>query len=93
MGRYAQVSPARWKVLLPGPVSGALALAVAMFVAAAMAPFVTTKRQGMGVGLSISRTIIESHGGQITAEPNHGGGTIFRITLRGVRPEELNNAQ
>ena len=56
-------------------------------------PFVTTKRQGMGVGLSISRTIIESHGGQITAEPNHGGGTIFRITLRGVAPEELNNAQ
>jgi two-component system sensor kinase FixL len=56
-------------------------------------PFVTTKRQGMGVGLSISRTIIESHGGQITAEPNHGGGTVFRITLRGVRAEELNNAQ
>jgi two-component system sensor kinase FixL len=56
-------------------------------------PFVTTKRQGMGVGLSISRTIIESHGGQITAEPNHGGGTIFRITLRGVRPEERSHAE
>jgi two-component system, LuxR family, sensor kinase FixL len=52
-------------------------------------PFVTTKRQGMGVGLSISRTIIESHGGKITAEPNQGGGTIFRFTLRGVLPEEL----
>src|SRR5262249_55287390 len=36
-------------------------------------PFVTTKRQGMGIGLSISRTIIESHGGQITMEPNPEG--------------------
>ena len=55
-------------------------------------PFVTTKRQGMGIGLSISRTIIESHGGQITAEPNAGGGTIFRFTLRAVAPEELGDA-
>jgi two-component system, LuxR family, sensor kinase FixL len=52
-------------------------------------PFVTTKRQGMGIGLSISRTIIESHGGQITMEPNPGGGSIFRFTLRAVTPEEL----
>jgi two-component system sensor kinase FixL len=52
-------------------------------------PFVTTKRQGMGIGLSISRTIIESHGGQITVEPNPGGGTIFCFTVRGVVPEEL----
>ena len=52
-------------------------------------PFVTTKQQGMGVGLSISRTIIESHGGQITVEQNPGGGTIFRFTLPGVVPEEV----
>jgi two-component system sensor kinase FixL len=45
-------------------------------------PFVTTKRQGMGIGLSISRTIIESHEGQISARPNPGGGTVFRFTLR-----------
>ena len=44
-------------------------------------PFMTTKRHGMGVGLSISRTIIEAHGGQIRAEPNPGGGTVFRFTL------------
>jgi two-component system, LuxR family, sensor kinase FixL len=52
-------------------------------------PFVTTKRQGMGIGLSISRTIIESHGGKISMEPNPGGGSIFRFTLRAVTPEEL----
>jgi two-component system, LuxR family, sensor kinase FixL len=56
-------------------------------------PFVTTKKQGMGVGLSLSRTIIESHGGQITVKPNPGGGTIFRFTLRGVAAEELADAQ
>jgi two-component system, LuxR family, sensor kinase FixL len=56
-------------------------------------PFVTTKRQGMGVGLSISRTIIEAHGGQITVAPNPGGGTIFRFTLRGVAAEELADAR
>lgn len=45
-------------------------------------PFVTTKGvQGMGVGLSISRSIIEAHGGRIWAEPNPTGGTVFRFTL------------
>jgi len=52
-------------------------------------PFVTTKRHGMGVGLSISRTIIEGHGGRIWAEPNPGGGTIFSFTLRAVTPEDV----
>jgi len=55
-------------------------------------PFVTSKRDGMGVGLSISRTIVEAHGGQITAQPNPGGGTIFRFTLRAAPQEEFSDA-
>ena len=56
-------------------------------------PFVTTKRQGMGVGLSISRTIIEAHGGSITAHPNSGGGTVFSFTLPAVTREENGHAE
>lgn len=56
-------------------------------------PFITTKPQGMGVGLSISRTIIEAHGGQIWTEPNAGGGTVFRFTLRTLSKEDTPDAQ
>lgn len=52
-------------------------------------PFFSTKSQGMGVGLSISRTIIEAHGGRIWAEPNPDGGSIFHFTLRTVEETEL----
>jgi two-component system, LuxR family, sensor kinase FixL len=55
-------------------------------------PFVTNKRHGMGVGLSISRTIVEAHGGQIGVEPNPGGGTTFRFTLRAVTQEDIRDA-
>ena len=44
-------------------------------------PFVTSKTTGMGLGLAISRTIVEAHGGQISAENAAGGGTVFRFTL------------
>jgi two-component system sensor kinase FixL len=55
-------------------------------------PFITTKRQGMGVGLSISRTIIEAHGGKIWVEPNPGGGTIFHFTLAAVNEGDVDDA-
>lgn len=45
-------------------------------------PFVTTKAEGMGVGLSISRAIVEAHGGRLWWEPNPEGGAIFRFTVR-----------
>jgi two-component system, LuxR family, sensor kinase FixL len=56
-------------------------------------PFATTKPHGMGVGLSISRTIVEAHGGRIWTEPNPGGGTIFRFTLPRVSDEDVRDAQ
>lgn len=55
-------------------------------------PFVTTKQKGMGLGLSISRTIIEAHGGKIWVEPRPGGGTIFRFTLQ-IANEEAGLAE
>jgi PAS domain S-box-containing protein len=44
-------------------------------------PFYTTKAAGVGLGLSISRTIVEAHGGRIWAEPHDTGGSTFRFVL------------
>lgn len=51
-------------------------------------PFASTKGEGMGLGLSICRTIIEAHGGTIGVEPNPEGGTIFRVTLEKAEQEQ-----
>ena len=44
-------------------------------------PFVTTKREGLGVGLAISRTIVQSCGGTLTYRDNPAGGAVFAVEL------------
>ncbi len=54
-------------------------------VAQLFQPFVTTKPGGMGIGLSISKRIIEAHGGELTMQRNEKGGASFRFTLPAVK--------
>jgi signal transduction histidine kinase len=51
-------------------------------------PFFTTKEQGMGIGLSIARTIVEAHRGRIWAERRPGGGTVFHVSLPLASPDK-----
>jgi two-component system sensor histidine kinase DctS len=44
-------------------------------------PFFTTKAEGMGLGLSLCRTVVEQHGGQLEFEAQAPKGTVFRFTL------------
>jgi two-component system sensor kinase FixL len=44
-------------------------------------PFVTTKSEGMGVGLAICQSIVDAHGGRIWVSPNEGGGAVFNFTV------------
>jgi two-component system sensor kinase FixL len=54
--------------------------------------FTSTKEEGMGVGLSICRRIIEAHGGKLTAANRTEGGAIFRFTLQTIEEKELLDA-
>jgi two-component system sensor kinase FixL len=94
-------SPRRDLLLSTGSADGMAVINVAdsgsgidpEFTSQLFQPFATTKAQGMGVGLSISRTIVEAHGGRIWTEPNPGGGTIFHFTLPRVSDQDVRDAE
>jgi signal transduction histidine kinase len=52
-------------------------------------PFFTTTSHGLGMGLTISRSIVESHGGRLWAEPSPSRGATFQFTL----PVEVRNVE
>jgi two-component system sensor kinase FixL len=68
---------------LPTQVDGAL-----------FTPFVTTKAHGLGIGLTIARTIVDAHRGTIDGHNNPEGGATFTVTLRrSEAPEVLSGAE
>ena len=56
-------------------------------------PFVTTKREGLGVGLAISRTIVQSCGGTLTYRDNPAGGAVFAVDLPSAKDDDSERQQ
>ncbi len=56
-------------------------------------PFVTTKSNGVGIGLAIARTIVEAHGGTIGARNSPVGGAIFTLTLPATDAHEIQSSK
>jgi two-component system sensor kinase FixL len=56
-------------------------------------PFVSTKSQGMGLGLSICRSVVEAHGGRLQGETSPEGGAVFRFTLPSASAYRANDAR
>jgi signal transduction histidine kinase len=49
-------------------------------------PFVSTKQGGMGLGLTICRSVLEAHRSRLTCSPRAGGGSVFKFRLAGSTP-------
>ena len=91
MDALKEASPLNRSVTVSAHVNGAETIEVAVSdtgpgvapeqLAHVFDPFFTTKVDGMGMGLPISRTIIEAHGGRLWAEDNNDGGATFRFTV------------
>ena len=75
--RLEEISGKRWQVKVKDRGTGITAAATAQV----FQPFFTTKPKGLGMGLAISRTIVEAHGGEITAGNNPDRGATFSFTL------------
>lgn len=79
--RVLTISATRWESMVALSVADTGSGIPAAIEAQLFQPFVTTKQEGMGIGLSVCRTIVEAHGGRLWVEPNPAGGSIFRFTI------------
>jgi C4-dicarboxylate-specific signal transduction histidine kinase len=91
MDAMAEMPPARRHLTITSEVRGAdVEVTVrdtgsglpADIIGTLFTPFVTTKSHGVGIGLTIARTIVDAHGGTIEARNNPEGGATFTVTLR-----------
>jgi two-component system sensor histidine kinase DctS len=84
VGRVRGAGAARWVEFSVADLGLGIAPAVQQQL---FTPFFTTKNEGMGLGLSLCRTVVEQHGGALVFEPNQPRGMVFRFTLPIAQPE------